>query len=182
LLPGRHAREPAEGSRLPIGEELDPHARYPTTAQAGRAGLTVQSCAVATQTPSRAPLAVTVVLGVPVFVVSGWMVLGSLRTLRAVAAMRPLRPRGSYFLYGLCASPDAPGAGRRLMRAVCDEADEHGWVLCLEALGTMAGYYADFEFRPLAPAQAMPWGETMTAMMRPPRIRAPRGYRLVNSS
>jgi hypothetical protein len=115
-------------------------------------------------------LAVTVVLGVPVFVVSGWMVLGSLRTLRAVAAMRRLRPRGSYFLYGLCASPDAPGAGRRLMRAVCDEADEHGWTLCLEAPGTMAGYYADFEFRSLAPARAMPWGETMTAMVRPPRL------------
>jgi hypothetical protein len=26
------AREPAEGGRLPIGEELDPHARHPTTA------------------------------------------------------------------------------------------------------------------------------------------------------
>jgi hypothetical protein len=37
LLPGRHAREPAEGGRLPIGEELDAHARHPTTAQAGRA-------------------------------------------------------------------------------------------------------------------------------------------------
>jgi hypothetical protein len=40
------------------------------------------------------------------------------------------------------------------MRAVCDEADEHGWVLCLEGPGTMAAYYADFEVHPLAPAQA----------------------------
>ncbi len=60
----------------------------------------------------RAPLAVTVVLGVPAFVVSGGMVLGSLRTLRAVAAMRRrLRPRGSYFLYGLCASATLPERG-----------------------------------------------------------------------
>ncbi len=45
-----------------------------------------------------------------------------------------------------------------------------------------AAYCAGFEFRPLAPPQAMPWGETVTAMVRPPRPKFLVDVGLVNSS
>lgn len=95
--------------------------------------------------------------------------LPRLRAYSCNAELRGRRPHGSYSLHGLVRDPAAPGAGWRLVEALCDRADVEGWVLCLDAGGaSLPGYYARLGFVPSGPAVAMPWGEMMTSMVRRP--------------
>jgi hypothetical protein len=136
---------------------------------------TVASGAALAAAGTWAPFAATVVLGAAIFAVLAWSAVASLPTVRALGRLRRLRPGGAHFLYGLAASAEAPGSGRRLMAALCHVADEHGWVLCLEAREDMLGYYANFDFAPVGPGSPMPWGETVTVMVRHPQDRGPTG-------
>lgn len=63
------------------------------------------------------------------------------------------------------------GAGRRLLKAVTEEADQRRWTLALEAGNEqLAAYYAGFGFEPTGPAVVMPWGERNVPMARQPRL------------
>lgn len=133
------------------------------------AGVVVAGAALLVAVASQAPLSVTVLLGVPVCVVLGWTAGASVRVWWDSRALRRLRPQGSYFLYGLVASREVPGAGQCLVKALGAEADDHDWVLYLEAPGDMPGYYDRLDFSPVAPGQLMAWGEMLTVMVREPR-------------
>jgi hypothetical protein len=136
---------------------------------------TVASAAALVAVGSLAPSAATVVLGAAIFAILGWYAVASLRTVQAVGRLRRLRPGSAHFVYGLAASAEAPGSGRRLLAALCHAADEHGWVLCLEAREDMLAYYAGFDFARVGPGSPMPWGETVTVMVRYPHDRGPTG-------
>ena len=60
-----------------------------------------------------------------------------------------------------------PGAGREVIEALCQEADEAGWNLILDAGNeTLARYYEAFGFVAIAEGASMPWGEAVVRMVR----------------
>jgi len=60
------------------------------------------------------------------------------------------------------------GAGAEVLGSLCQEADEAGWNLILDAGNeTLARYYEAFGFVAIAEPAAMPWGEAVVRMVRP---------------
>ena len=101
------------------------------------------------------------------------LVLLGIRALRVGRAKTALpeigaEPRMPLLEVHMVAS-EQPGAGRRLLEVIEEEADRNGWALLLDAANDrLAGYYGSLGFQATGPAALMPYGETVTRMMRRP--------------
>lgn len=90
----------------------------------------------------------TVERAVPAWIAAGALAIAAL--LRAVSGWSGL-PAGS-MLIGDVAATGAPGTGRRLLAAVCAEADRRGWTLALLARRDrlrLVVLYRDLMFEPI---------------------------------
>ncbi len=91
--------------------------------------------------------------------------------------LRAARPRGGWYVYDFAGDPDRPGQGRMLLEGVCDEADRHGRVLCLDTLGqrppgpSLVPYYAELGFVVAGDVDVVLAGEQQVQflMVREPR-------------
>jgi hypothetical protein len=91
----------------------------------------------------------TVELAVPAWIAAGALAIAAL--LRAASGWSGL-PAGS-MLVGNVAATGAPGTGRRLLAAVCAEADQRGWTLALLARRDrpkLVVLYRELLFEPIA--------------------------------
>lgn len=94
----------------------------------------------------------------------------ALRVSRAKTALPEIgaEPRMPLLEVHMVAS-EQPGAGRRLLEVIEEEADRNGWALLLDAANDrLAGYYGSLGFQATGPAALMPYGERVTRMMRRP--------------
>ena len=115
------------------------------------------------------PLAVPPFVAVVALVVRerwcAWMERGVRRRLLAA------KPAGGWLLCNFVADAARPGAGRRLLEAVCAEADGRGRTMYLDTVAPrLVDYYAEFGFEERAVAAGQYAGERMTVyrLVRPP--------------
>lgn len=88
--------------------------------------------------------------------------------MKSWAGAGPFR-RTSHHLEVHIVASKKPGEGRALLEAVADEADRNGWALTLDASNDrLAAYYQDLGFDPIGLPAAMPFGERVTRLVRPP--------------
>lgn len=94
-----------------------------------------------------------------------WRERGVRRRLRAA------KPAGAWLLCNFVADAARPGAGRRLLEAVCAEADGRGRTMYLDTVvPRLVEYYAGFGFEERAAAAGQYAGERVTVyrLVRPP--------------
>lgn len=93
----------------------------------------------------------------------------SLAARPARRALRNSRPRRGEVVVVHTVASGEPGAGRKLLDAVAEEADRKGWTLVLDAGNhRLASYYRGLGFEPTGPPVLMPWGEDNIPMARRP--------------